>query len=221
MAKSKTKKALLWILAGLLLVVVLLALLPGTCPPKKLTHRLVCRTNMKGLGTALMVYAFDYDDKLPIENWCDLLVMEVDVSPKSFVCPKSDCVEGESSYALNLAAAEIGTTAPASMVLMFETSAGRKGERKTLDTKRKFQTFLEDMKLGKVYKDRWNQIGGPELLTLEHHDGKGANFLFVDGRAEFVHANRLHELQWDKDDTLRLTEADVQRLVKEAKEATK
>jgi prepilin-type processing-associated H-X9-DG protein len=223
MAGSKIKKTLLWIIGGLLLLGVVFAVF---LPKKGGVHKrrpfkLVCGTNVKTIGTALNVYAYDYDDKYPTENWCDLLVLEADFSLKGLLCPQSDCVEGESSYALNLAAAEIGGTAPAKMVVAFETSAGRSGQRETLKDGRKFQTVFKDMKIGKVYKDRWNQVGGPELLSLEHHNGEGANFLFNDGHAEFVRPGGLTKLQWNKDDTVRLTEADVQRLVKEAKEAKK
>ena len=228
MVDIKTKKALLWIfgiLGGLLLVVVICAAILLAMMPMRIhmpSTKQICGTNAKAIVNALLIYAFDYDDKYPIENWCDLLIMECDVGPKSFLCPESDCVKGESSYALNLAAAEWGTTAPPDMVVAFETSAGRKGQREVLETKKKFQSFiLKDMKIGEVYKDRWNQIGGPELLTLENHNGEGANFLFGDGHARFVRAHRLTELQWNKDDTVKLTEADVQRLVKEAQEAKK
>ena len=220
MADRNGNSDLLWILAVFLLMVVLGVLfLPGLI--SRNTNPLVCGTNVKGLGTALYVYAFDYNNKFPAENWCDLLMLECDVQLESLLCPYSDCVEGESSYALNLAAAELGTTAPPDMVVAFETSAGRSGQREILKEPRKFQTLFKDMKIGEVYKDRWNQIGGPELLSLENHNGEGANFLFGDGHAEFVRAHRLTELQWNKDDTVKLTEADVQRLVKQAKEAKK
>jgi prepilin-type processing-associated H-X9-DG protein len=228
MAKSKTKKTLFRIFGGLLFALLFCVLLwPPTCFRLVTLHpKLICGTYIHGLGTALRIYAFDYDDKYPAENWCDLLVMEADVSPKSLLCPASDGVEGESSYALNLAVAEQGgafspTNPPANLVLAFETSAGRSGQREILKDGRKFQTVLEDMKVGRVYKNMWNQIGGPELLTLEYHNGEGANFLFNDGHSEFVRPDGLTKLRWNKDDTVRLTEADVQRLVKEAKAVKK
>ena len=78
----------------------------------------ICATNLKGLGTALMVYANDYDDEYPklghgpwakklgysyedvdfkpydYEGPCTitsslyLLTCEADVGPKSFICPQ-------------------------------------------------------------------------------------------------------------------------------------
>ena len=57
-------------------------------------------------------------------------------------------------------------TSPPDVVLLFETKCG------------------------------WNQSGGPELLTLENHDGKGCNVSFNGGSIEFVRAERLGELKW-------------------------
>jgi len=45
-------------------------------------------------------------------------------------------------------------------------------------------------------KGGWNQFGGPEILTLENHNGKGCNVLFNDGRIEFVKPERIAELKW-------------------------
>ena len=80
--------------------------------------RVMCATNLKGLGTAIAVYANDYDDEFPklgfgpwakklgysyedtkfnpyrydgpctITSSLYMLVREADVSPKSFICPQ-------------------------------------------------------------------------------------------------------------------------------------
>ena len=217
MEDRNSKRTLLWFLFMLSLVIIGM----GLCMSKlqSVPARLVCGTNVKGFGTALSVYAYQYNNKYPTENWCDLLVMQTDVQPKKFMYPQSDCVKGESSYALNIAAAQAGEKSPSKMVVVFETSTGKSGQREILPNGRKFQTVLKDVKIGEVYKDRWNQIGGPELLTLDHHDGEGAWFLFADGHADFVKADDLPELQWDVADTIRLTQVDVQWLVNHAKQA--
>jgi prepilin-type processing-associated H-X9-DG protein len=212
MANGKAKKVIAWVLAGFLVVIVLLVVLYMALQP-----HLSCGWQMQGLGTYFEVYAFDFDDKLPTENWCDSLLSQVDMGPGNLISLSSDCVVGESSYALNLAATELGDFAPDDMVLAFETSAGREGKRKNLDAKRK--SFHKDEKVGKVYRDRWNQIGGPELLTLEYNYGIGAYILFADWHVEFIWARNLPKLRWNVDDTVKLTKEDVQRLVKEAKKA--
>jgi len=45
-------------------------------------------------------------------------------------------------------------------------------------------------------KGGWNQYGGPELLTLDNHEGKGCNILFNDGSVKFVKAEDIGELKW-------------------------
>ena len=46
-------------------------------------------------------------------------------------------------------------------------------------------------------KGGWNQYGGPEILTTEHHEGKGCNILFNNGDVNFVETKQLSELKWD------------------------
>jgi prepilin-type processing-associated H-X9-DG protein len=74
--------------------------------------------------------------------------------------------EGPCSYAMNKNAENLGSKSPADMVLLFESKPG------------------------------WNQSGGPELLTLENHQGEGCNILFCDGHAKFVLSEDIDELRW-------------------------
>ncbi|MDT8302042.1 MAG: hypothetical protein RQ760_11205 [Sedimentisphaerales bacterium] len=55
----------------------------------------------------------------------------------------------------------------------------------------------EDIILLFETKGGWNQVGGPELLTLENHKGKGCNVVFGDLHIEYVKAERIGELKWD------------------------
>ena len=45
-------------------------------------------------------------------------------------------------------------------------------------------------------KPGWTQVGGPELLTTDHHRGKGCNVAFVATGAKFVKTDELAELKW-------------------------
>jgi len=45
-------------------------------------------------------------------------------------------------------------------------------------------------------KSGWNQFGGPELLTTEHHQGFGCNILFNDGHVEFIKPKRFGDIRW-------------------------
>jgi prepilin-type N-terminal cleavage/methylation domain-containing protein/prepilin-type processing-associated H-X9-DG protein len=107
---------LIELLVVIAIIAMLLAILmPALSKVKKIAQRVVCGTNLKGLGTAQTVYANDYDDQYAVQNietWAHatgnfdeaggtktfpapigtvgaslyLLVREADVSPKSFVC---------------------------------------------------------------------------------------------------------------------------------------
>lgn len=82
-----------------------------------------------------------------------------------------DCLadkQGPSSYALNKYAAQSDRLdMSADIVLLFESRPG------------------------------WNQVGGPELLSMENHEGEGCNILFNDGSVKFVKTEQLGDLKWE------------------------
>ena len=167
-AKPKTNSAAKWIFL-LILAACLLAFLcvPIITPQMPKGSRIVCGSKVKGLATAMLVYAHDYDGKvLPTgDKWYDLLIQEADVGSESFRCPKAK--DGRGHYAVNRNAYKMGMGGPADMVLLFETWGG------------------------------WNMVGGPEDLTTEHHGGEGCNVAFCDGHVEFVKREELKNLKWD------------------------
>lgn len=173
----------------------------GLAPrPARPSPGMVCAINLSGLGKAVHIYAGDYDDQYPTaDKWCDLLITYLEVSPKQLVCPLSDAKEGESSYAFNKnLIGKKPAEVPPDVVLLFETNFGKNPlGRQALLADRDWHKFLDYPDSGKkVYKLRWNQIGGPEILTTENHEGKGCNVLFNDYHVEFVKTERLGELRW-------------------------
>ncbi len=74
--------------------------------------------------------------------------------------------EGPCNYAMNINIEKLGPDAPPDMVLLFESKPG------------------------------WNQAGGPELLTIENHQGKGCNVAFNDTHVEFVLSKDVNDLKW-------------------------
>jgi prepilin-type processing-associated H-X9-DG protein len=74
--------------------------------------------------------------------------------------------EGPCNYAMNKNVEKLGTAAPPDMVLLFETHPG------------------------------WNQVGGPEILSIDNHQAEGCNVLFVDSHVEFVETRDLNDLKW-------------------------
>lgn len=195
-------------LAGAAIPLVMLVIAIAVPPLGKvhpIAKRIVCGTNLKGLDTALTVYANDYDDQLPPEDWCDLLILKADVSPKSFICPASEEVEGECSYAMNrFVAGEKLDELPNNLVLLFETSIGlAEGPRTTPVQERRHYDFLSGsgrwyFENHQVHKDRWNQYGGAGDVLVRHDESKpaGANILFADGHTEFVPEEKIAGLKW-------------------------
>jgi prepilin-type processing-associated H-X9-DG protein len=201
--EAKAKSFIMAVGAVLLLLPAAFILPPlGTVGPR--ARRVVCATNLKGLGTSFVVYANEYNDELPtFENWCDLLISKVDIHPYSLMCSATDVFEGESSYALNknvtgMKLSEI----PEDVILMFETNISQyETERNIPIISRKYfkdnPDYFEDYDESlKVLEKRWNQVGGPETLTTENHQGRGCNILFADGHAEFVKTEDIPNLRW-------------------------
>lgn len=179
--------------------------MPAMSGTLHLARRLVCGVNMKGLGCAMTVYANDYYDMAPGEAWCDLLIEKTDVASKSLICPSSKDKVGECSYALNKYV--IGkplTELPAGTVLLFETtlgSGGETGQAQDREGYKKYTLVQEALDADqKVRLGRWNQVGGPEDLSVGNHEGQGAFFVFTDGHGSFEKIDGIKQLRWDPED---------------------
>jgi len=134
------------------------------------------------------------------------------VRPKQLVCKGSDAKIGESSHAFNKnLIGKKPTEVPPDVVLLFETNFGKNplGRQELLGNREWYKVLsslgdrwdLEWIKKyrpsEKVYKQRWNQVGGLEILTIENHNGQGCFILFNDGRVKFVTLEQLEELKWE------------------------
>ncbi|MFH1369949.1 MAG: DUF4190 domain-containing protein [Planctomycetota bacterium] len=128
--------------------------------------RMVCKERMTTLGQSMLQYAEKYNEYPTSSQWCDLL-QKYDPNLPMKTFHCIGVKEGPCcNYAMNKNIAEVGSNAPEDMVLLFESKAG------------------------------WNQTGGPELLTMENHQGEGCNILFCDGHAKFVLSEDIDELRW-------------------------
>lgn len=167
-----------------------------------ISQRVVCGTNLKGLGTALYIYAHEYGGRLPGELWCDRLIEYGDVSPKSLVCPSSGLIEGECSYALNKHILNHKLSElPADMVILFEIKCSRDSEQKEpINHRESFSQFpkVQELMATKqpIVLKYWNQIAGPEALSTANHNYEGCNIVFADGHANYVTYNTLQTLRW-------------------------
>ena len=160
-------------IAGIALPVVLLPvvailmgiLMPALARTRQIAFRMVCGTNMSGLGRAMLIYNNDHDSLPTSSKWCDLLIEHSDVDPAMFLC--KGAIEGPCNYAMNKNVENFDTgNAPHDMVALFETRPG------------------------------WNQVGGPEILTTDNHQGEGCNVLFIDNSVRFIKTRDLDKLKW-------------------------
>ncbi|MFA5555107.1 MAG: DUF4190 domain-containing protein [Phycisphaerae bacterium] len=122
-------------------------LMPALVQVRLLAQTMMCGENLKAIGNAMILYADENNGQFPTpERWCDLLIQNADIDPKKFICPSHS--EGPCSYAMNVNAARLGSSAPEDMVLVFES------------------------------KPDWNLAGGKELLAAENHrDGVNIVFV--------------------------------------------
>jgi hypothetical protein len=212
MAEKSKKSVFSFNLSELLVVVVIIVcLLWGAdqwlknTPPRS-PFDMICRTNLKGLGIAFSVYADDHDGNLPSANWCDLSLEEMDIDPKTFNCRAEERVIGESSYAMNInAVGKKLSELPPEMVLLFETNFGKGNEeRQPIKTCRSLDKYkiMASCFTGdeEVYPERWNQVGGSEILEIKKHHKTdnidGCNVLFVSGVAKFIKPEEVKNLKW-------------------------
>jgi len=60
-----------------------------------------CFLKMAFLSDAIRGYNDRYGEVPDPNKWCDLIIEHITNSTGLFLCPKSDAIEGESSYAMN------------------------------------------------------------------------------------------------------------------------
>ncbi len=129
----------------------------------------LCRLNLSGMSKAMILYAGDFNDMLPIpEKWCDLLVEYADCKPKQFLCGGSDNKVGESSYAFNVNLKGKNVyELDSNVVLIFETN-----------------------EVG------WNLCGGKELISCANHNGEICNVILADSRTKRIRCKDINSLNW-------------------------
>ncbi|NIP28723.1 MAG: DUF4190 domain-containing protein [Phycisphaerae bacterium] len=161
-------------ITGIVLPVALLPLVPclmGILMPalariRQVAFRMVCGENMSGLGRAMLIYANDYGDEFPTQTEWCDLLMKYADVPREGFRCKG-ALKGPCNYAMNKNVWNFSRgDTPPDMVVLFETHPG------------------------------WNQVGGPEILTTDNHQGEGCNVLFADNHVEFVKTEDIGKLKW-------------------------
>ena len=170
-----------------------------------------CGARMTILGNAIIAYDKRYGHVPDPNRWCDLLIEKVGRYEAFFVCPRSDAVEWESSYAMNknLTGMRIEDI-PSDVVVLFETDLG-KNTWKCPRRERSSYKERSDKKYGdvQVWKYRWNQCGGPEIMTTARHGQRrlwwgwsGSLICYINPKTlrteiHFVSEEEAKNLKWD------------------------
>jgi hypothetical protein len=153
---------------GFVCALVLFIVYPWPDKIRQSKDRVACQTNLTTIWRMMYIHAVEHGTPLSGDEWCDaLLAVDEGVKAEKLRCPLSAASEGQCSYALNVAAAgKDPRRLPADMVVLFDSVPG------------------------------WNQVGGPELLTLDNHRGEGCCVCFADGNVRFVKREQVSELEW-------------------------
>jgi hypothetical protein len=144
---------------------------------RRFAQRAVCSANLSGLYKAMRAYALDNRDNYPTPSqWCDLLKKNYNLPDANFICPCGE--QWQITYwrlgwkikkgrcSYAINPNAINTNCPNDMVLLFETTDG------------------------------WNKYGGPEILSLKNHQGKGMIVLFANRDIKFVKSQDVNSLKW-------------------------
>jgi len=131
-----------------------------------------CHLKMSMLGGAIITYNKIYGEIPAPNKWCDLIMEYIVDEERLFLCPESDAIKGESSYAMNknLAGMKIENI-PNDVVVLFETDLGKNTWKCPRRTRASYKESEHSKEYGdeKVWKYRWNQSGGPEIITTSRH----------------------------------------------------
>ena len=191
-------------------------LLPVFSTAREKANRVSCANNLKQIGNAIMLYADDYQDHVPpvyprldgpgnYTHWAQTLVNLRYATPKIFVCPDDIFSSGQRStagslsYALNIANSRLSDTDPTQSDYWIAGSrmscSHLHASEVALVTEYYSEMILPTMRS----PDNWSYVTGPKtLLTAadgnnhppvskhEHGVPMSGNYLFMDGRVEWV-----------------------------------
>jgi len=166
--KSRILKTARFAIAGIVIGVVFFVFWYFHSPGSTFTARKRCAANLQVLGKWMILYAGDYDEQYPqAGKWCDLLTEYLKPTIDNRLIEKCFiCPANKKGRCGYAMNPNLSPRSQPGQVLLFETEGG------------------------------WNQTGGPEILTVENHRGKGCNVLFNDSHVEFVRAEEISELKW-------------------------
>jgi prepilin-type processing-associated H-X9-DG protein len=135
-----------------------------------LAYRVISGSQLKYLGVAIECYKLENENQYPEISSWCDILIADCNVHRDQFICKAAVKAGDEGPCHYAMNPNCGPSSPNDVVLLFETKGG------------------------------WNQYGGLELLTLDHHDGKGCNVLFADGHVEWVEARDIKNLKWEAEE---------------------
>ncbi len=123
---------------------------PSLLEIRRKATRLTCGTNMSGLGKAMLIYANDYEDELPLK-WDDFKLVEM--TDKGMVCPAVK-IKGSFIYR----GAGLTCAAPVDMVIIHDKKGNHREGRNVLFLDSRVEWLSEDRFQDYIRKDnQWRR----------------------------------------------------------------
>lgn len=159
-------------------------------------------SNMNKIASAMLMYANDYEGRLPDPNhWCDILLEHGYIGPENLYMPTIGIrwpYGGNWPFGLGNWPPKEGANInflPGSVIIWPSARIGKCD----FAMNRNCRTFpvKEDTIILFVSKPGWNQSGGPELATMAHFKGEGILVYSDKEGSYFVPKEHISELSWE------------------------
>lgn len=154
----------------LFLILFLGTLMPHCGAVGRGANIVLCGCNLSGLSRGILLYAQDNAGRYPTPSIWCDLLLQYGDVVEESFICRGALYMGDKGRCHYALNPNCSRLSPPDTVLLFETRGG------------------------------WNQYGGPELLSTEHHKRNGhkvLNVSFNDGHVELVEAENLSKLKWD------------------------
>jgi hypothetical protein len=126
-----------------------------------------CGNNLSRLGKAFLLYSYNHEGKYPnAGKWCDEIAKYLDSPVKEQFICPAAIKHRDKGRCHYSMNPNCEPNSPPDTVLLFETKGG------------------------------WNQCGGPELFTVEHHEGQRAFVLYNNGDVKLIKSEDIGKLKW-------------------------
>lgn len=165
---ARSRRAIIAIvLSATVLLIFILGLIAPTFTPYRPPPQLHCQVHIRNIRTAIIVYAEENNGRLPKSDTWCDLLKPYVYNPDESFVCPETKKE-QCSYSFNMNVSGMKLDEiPPDVVLLFESKPG------------------------------WNRVGGPELLNVNNHDGKGCSVSFANGQQDFIKTEHIDTLRWE------------------------